>query len=268
MLRSAVWLTLAALAVPALAAQTRGPLPTSPPSGPVVLPGTPKTVPPPPVPADEIIQRFTQNEDAMMRARSGFTYRRTVRVQEFDDKGQPSGEFQVVSESYLGPDGKLYEKVVQHPPSTLMALNFVEEDTGMLNRIPLFPLTSAQAAKYDITYTGTQKLDELNTYIFQVKPKQVERTVALFDGVVWVDTGDFAIVKTTGKWITELGEVSTPQFPFTVFDTLRENVARKQWYPAYIRSDAYIPTKNASVHVRLVELWQDYKPAAAAASEK
>jgi hypothetical protein len=106
-----------------------------------------------------------------------------------------------------------------------------------------------------------QKLDGLATYVFEIKPKQVERSRALFDGVVWVDSTDFAIVKTTGKWITELGEVSSPQFPFTTYDSLRENVAAKQWFPSYIRSDASVPLKNSNLHVRLTVLWQEYKPA-------
>ncbi len=250
-------------AAPAFAQGRPGPLPQSPPSGPVTLPGPRKTPEAPPVPPEEIIRRFSANEDAMLHAREDYSFRKTIRVQELDEKGQVTGEFQIVADDAPGPDGKLYEKVVKHPPSTMMVMNMVPEDADILNRMPLFPLTSSQAPKYDIKYIGMQTLDELTTYIFEIKPKQVERTKALFDGVVWVDATDFAIVKTTGKWITELGEVSSPQFPFTTFDSLRENVAAKQWFPSYIRSDASIPLKNSNLHVRLTVLWQEYKLATA-----
>ena len=235
--------------------------------GPITLPGPPKAPEAPPIPADEIIKRFTENEDAMMHAREGYSYRKTVRVQEMDNQGQTTGEFDLVIDATIGPDGQLAETVVKHPPSTMMILNVVEEDTDLLKRIPLFPFTTSQAPKYNITYMGKQKLDEINTFIFQVKPKQVERTKALFDGVIWVETGDFAIVKSTGKWITELGEVKPPQLPFTTFDSLRENVAAKEWFPAYMRSDTDIPTKNSDVHLRLTVLWQDYKPGGASATQ-
>jgi hypothetical protein len=255
---------LSVSALPAFAQGKPGPLPQSPPSGPITLPGPRKTPDAPPVPPDEIIRRFSANEDAMLHARSGYSFRKTIRVQELDDKGQVTGEFQIIADDAPGPDGKPYETVVKHPPSTMMVMNMVGEDADVLNRMPLFPLTTSQTPKYDIKYIGMQKLDELTTYIFEVKPKQVERTRALFDGVVWVDSADFAIVKTTGKWITELGEVSSPQFPFTTFDSLRENVSPKQWFPSYIRSDASVPLKNSNLHVRLTVLWQEYKPATSA----
>lgn len=254
-------------ALPAFAQGRAGPLPQAPPMGPVTLPGPPKAPEAPPIPADEIIKRFTANEDAMMHAREGYSYRKTVRVQEMDNQGQTTGEFSIVTDATIGPDGQLTESVVKHPPSTMMVLNVVEEDTDLLKRIPLFPFITSQAPKYNITYIGKQKLDEIDTFIFQVKPKQVERTKALFDGVIWVETGDFAIVKTTGKWITELGEVKPPQLPFTTFDSLRENVAAKEWFPAYMRSDTDIPTKNSDVHLRLTVLWQDYKLGSASAAQ-
>ncbi len=202
----------------------------------------------------------------MLKARSGYTYRKIVRVEELDDNGQTTGKFELASQSYFGPDGKLYEQGVNHPASTMQIFNIQPEDTDILWRIPMFPLISSQLPKYDVAYIGTEKLDDLTTYIFQIHPKQVERTIALFDGVVWVDNEDFVIVKTTGKWITELGEVTSPRFPFTVFDTYRENVAGKDWFPAYVRSDASIPAKQGPVHVRLTVLWQDYKPGTATKS--
>lgn len=257
------FLFLCTCALPAFAQGRPGPLPQSPPSGPIILPGPRKTPDAPPVPPEEIIKRFSENEDVMLHAREGYSFRKTIRVQELDEKGQVTGEFQIVADDMPGPDGKLYESVVKHPPSTMMVMNMVAEDADVLNRMPLFPLTTSQIPKYDVKYIGMQKLDELTTYIFEIKPKQVERTRALFDGVVWVDSTDFAIVKTTGKWITELGEVSSPQFPFTTYDSLRENVAAKQWFPSYIRSDASVPLKNSNLHVRLTVLWQEYKPAAA-----
>lgn len=259
--------TILAASTPSLAQGRPGPMPQSPPTGPITLPGAPKTPDPPPVPVEEIIKRLSANEEAMLHAREGFTFRKTVRIQELDDKGQTTGEFQLVTDTAVGSDGKLTEKVVSRPTSTMTVLNVVEEDTDLLKRIPLFPLTVSQEPKYNLTYLGKQKLDEIEAYIFQVKPKQVERTKALFDGVIWVDTADFAIVKTTGKWITELGEVKPQQLPFSTFDSLRENVAAKQWFPAYMRSDTTIPIKTGDVHIRLTVLWQNYKPVTATASQ-
>lgn len=251
----------------ALRAQTRpGPIPPGKEDPVVLRPATPTNVEPPPVPVAQIIQTFAQNELAMAQARPNYVYRKSVKVQEYDDTGKAAGELQFTNEAYMGPDGKTYERSLKHALSTIESTNMVEEDTSPLLRLPMFPFTPRELPKYDFNYLGKQKLDELNTYIFEVHPKQVERTVGLFDGVIWVDTEDLVIVKTTGKWVTELGVVTSRQFPFSVYDTYRENVSGKIWFPAYIRSDGAVPTKNGAAQLKLTVAWQDYKPAAPAAA--
>src|SRR3989449_7015430 len=56
----------------------------------------------PPIPVEEIIRRLAQKEEEFARARAGYTYRKTIRVQEFGEDNKPSGEFQVTTE----PDRK------------------------------------------------------------------------------------------------------------------------------------------------------------------
>ena len=91
--------------------------------------------------------------------------------------------------------------------------------------------------KYEITYGGKQPLDELSAYFFTVKPRALERAHAYFSGVVWVDVQDLVIVKTMGKWVTETGDVTASDLPFTVFETYRQQVGKNLWFPAYSRSD-------------------------------
>ena len=43
-----------------------------------------------------------------------------------------------------------------------------------------------------------------------------------FDGLVWIDNHDLAIVKSYGKWMTEIGPITPPGLPFTMFETYRE----------------------------------------------
>jgi len=228
----------------------------------VVISPNPKPEPPP-VPVEEIIRRFTQNEDAMFAAHGTFGYHRTIRVQELDINGKTTVELLISTDIARAPDGRFYEKGEKHPDSTLKVLDLDYDHMDTLEKIPPLPFTTPEIAKYDFVYAGTQKLDELNTYIFQVHPKQVDRQHAYFEGVIWVDDQDFVIVKTTGRWETELGDVATPQFPFKIFDTYRENVEGKIWFPDYVRSDEYVTTKSGPVNVRLTVRWENYKPLSA-----
>lgn len=260
----AITLTAANLgALPAAAQLRPGPLPppaNAPP--PVVIPAEPKPDPPP-VPVAEIIKRFSANEEAMLRAHAAYGFKKVVRVEELDENGKPAGTFQFTTELAQLPDGRTYERELKHPETSLNVLNLEPESLAPLLKIPPLPFITSQLIHYDVDYVGTQKLDELNTYIFRIEPKQVERQRAYFKGVIWVDDQDFVIVKTLGHWVTELGEISTDNFPFKFFDTYRENVEGKTWFPSYLRSDDSVNTKHGLVHVRLIVRWEDYKPRAA-----
>src|SRR5216684_3626745 len=226
---------------------------------------TPEPEAPPSLAESEIIKRFAQKEDEYMVSRTRYTYRKTIRIQEFGEDGQASGEFVVVTEPARSVDGKLFEKVVEKPHGTLPHLFLRAEDLEGLQRIPAFPLTTAQLAKYDLKYLGKEQVDEIDCYIFQVKAKVVERTKAYFDGVVWVDAKYLEVVKTYGKWVTELGDFhAIAELPFSLFETYRENVNGKFWFPDYSRSDDTLNLKGLEIPVRMVIKWTDFKPVSAA----
>jgi hypothetical protein len=228
----------------------------------------PEAPAPPSLPAEEIIRRFSQKEDEFIAARPNYGYRKTIRIDEFGDDGKPAGQFVMVTETMRAANGQVISKVVQKPQSTLHYFNLESEDVRELDRIPAFPLTSSQLAKYDLKFIGQEQVDEIECYIFKVKPKILDRAHAYLDGLVWVDTKYLEVVKTYGRWVNELGEVRSATLPFTLFETYRENVDGKYWFPNYERSDDMLHLKDVTVPVRLVIKWTDFKvlPAAGAAA--
>jgi hypothetical protein len=226
---------------------------------------TPEAAAPPALPPEEIIRRFSQKEDEYIAARPAYGYRKTVRIDEFDRSGKLAGQFVMVTEAVRRSDGQVVSKVVEHPQSTLHFFTLEPEDVKELDRIPPFPLATSQLVKYDLKYIGEELIDELECYIFQVKPKGVDRAHAYLEGLVWVDAKYLEVVKTYGKWVNELGDVHIANMPFTTFETYRENVDGKYWFPNYERSDETLHLKDADVPVRLVIKWTDFKPLAAAA---
>jgi len=200
-----------------------------------------------------------------MLARTHYTYRRTVRIQEFGPDGQPAGEYVMVTEPARDVDGKMFEKVVERPHTTLLRMFLRSEDLEGLGRVPPFPLTAGQLAKYELKYLGKEQVDEVDCYIFQAKPKGVERKQAYFDGIVWVDAKYLEVVKTYGKWVTDLGEMhSLGDKTFSLFETYRENVDGKYWFPNYARSDDVLHQKDMDIPVRIVIKWTDFKPVSVA----
>lgn len=251
------------LAAGQIKAAQQGPL-TPPPDHDVHRVGTEPVPPAPPsIPPEEIIRRFSQKEDQYIAARAGFTYKKTVRLEEFGPDGKPSGQFSLVIEAKPGADGKIYEKTVERPQSTLHYLEMGPEDFQSLARMPAYALTTAQLAKYNLKYLGKELVDEVDCYIFQVKPKAVERAHYYFDGIVWVDAAYLEVVKTYGKWVNDLGDMRSATMPFNIFETYRENVDGKYWLPNYMRSDDTLNLKDMNVPVRLVIKWTEYKPVSA-----
>ena len=226
----------------------------------------PEAPAPPSLPPEEIIRRFSQKEDEFLAARPNYGYRKTIRIDEFGEDGKLAGQFLMVTETMRAANGQVINKVVQKPQSTLHYFNLETEDVRELDRIPAFPLTSSQLAKYDLKYIGEEQVDEVPCYIFKVKPKVLDRTHAYLDGLAWVDTKYLEVVKTYGRWVNELGDVRSATLPFTLFETYRENVDGKYWFPNYERSDDTVHLKDVSVPVRLVIKWTEFKPLPAAAA--
>ena len=119
---------------------------------------------------------------------------------------------------------------------------------------------ASQLSKYNLQFLGTEKVDEVDCYIFQANPKTLERQHPFFDGILWVDQKYLEVVKTYGKWITDLGEVHPPTLPFSMFETYRENVEGKYWFPNYTRSDSFVKLKDREVPIRFTVKWTEFKP--------
>jgi hypothetical protein len=218
---------------------------------------------PPPIPEAEIIRRFAANEDVMKKAYDTYNFDRSIRIEELTD---PGGKFSVSGEVYTRPDGERYLRIEKPPEANLKQTDFTLEDVRIIAQLPLFILTTEEIANYTFAYVGQDKLDQLNTYVFQVKPKQLSRQRRYFEGAVWVDDHDLTIVKSYGKFISEIAGNGT-KLPFTMFETFRENFQEKYWLPTYTRSDDFVENeKQGELHMRLVIRDTDFKLAGSPAA--
>lgn len=251
-----------AAAASSLFAQEQAPGPIEPPAEHSVrrVVGIAEPEAPPSLPPAQIIKAFSQKEDVYLSTRPQFAYRKAIRIQEFAPDGSPAGEYTATYDAARTSDGQIYEKAVASPQSTLEYLQLEPEEVQQLFRIPAFPVTTSQLAKYNVQYLGTEKVDEVDCYIFQASPKTLERQHPYFDGILWVDQKYLEVVKTYGKWITDLGEVHPPTLPFAMFETYRENVEGKYWFPNYTRSESTVKLKDRQIPVRFTVKWTNFKP--------
>jgi hypothetical protein len=236
----------------ASAAWAQQPGPIQPPAPPAIkrIPLHPE-FPPPPLAPEQIIQRFTANEEKYKAAFAKYGYVQTIEVEERGSGGAPNGLYTVKAEVYLKPDGERYERILSRSTSTLQVLHLSSQDLEVLAEMPPFPLAGNAAADYKFDYRGTEKLDELMTYVFGVEPKSVAAGKPLFSGLVWVDNEDLAIVKSYGQFLTGVAK-DTGSLPFSFFETYRENTEGKYWFPTYTRSDDEVTKSDVQIPIRLV----------------
>ncbi|HWY07072.1 MAG TPA: hypothetical protein VNY24_09430 [Candidatus Acidoferrales bacterium] len=222
--------------------------------------GTAQPEAPPSLPPTQIISAFTKKEDLYLAERPLYSYRRTVRIQEFGPDGKPAGEYNATYQAVRSSSGQLYEKALAAPESSLQYIQFEPDDAHYLGSVPAFPLTTDQLAKYNVKFLGNEKVDEIDCYIFEIHPKTLDRKHPLFDGILWVDQKYLEVVKTYGKWVTDLGPMRPGSLPFSMFETYRENVEGKYWFPNYSRAEDVYKLKDREIPVRVTIKWSDFKP--------
>jgi hypothetical protein len=211
----------------------------------------------PDVNPDEIIQKFAAKEKAFAEALENYTYRQTSKILELDDSGEAVGKYEMTADMTFSPEGKRVEHVVRAPVSTLKNLILTGEDLEDLKNTQPFTLTTDQLPLYDIRYLGKQNADEIPCYVFSVKPKKLTPGKRFFEGQIWVDDRDFQIVKTYGKGVGYQKKSDDQQFP--KFETLREQIDGKYWFPTYTHADDTLHFKDHPQKIRMLVTYKDYK---------
>jgi hypothetical protein len=209
--------------------------------------------------ADEIIQKFAAKETEFAQARNNYTYRQSVKLEELDSGGNPTGgKWELQEDIIFTPEGKRMEKVTYAPVISLRNILLTPEDEQDLRNVQPFVMTTAEIPEYDVHYLGREKVDEIGCYVFSVKPKKPVTGKRYFEGQAWVDDRDLQIVKTYGKGVGVIRKSSDNQFP--KFETYREQIDGKYWFPTYTRADDTLHFKNGdNVRIRMVVKYQDYK---------
>ena len=193
---------------------------------------------------DEVIRRFATAESENKLARTNYTFTQDVHLVTVGEGGSITGQFKRVSDIVLDDKGNRIEKISYFPPTTL-TVTITKEDLYDLANVQPFGLTIEDLPKYQVTYTGKEKIDELSTYVFTVKPKKFQKGERYFDGRIWVDDQDLQIVKLVGQAVPEDDNNQYPKF-----ESYRENIDEKYWFPTYIAVDDVLEFKNQSVRIK------------------
>lgn len=211
----------------------------------------------PDIPA--IIRRFAEKEKEFKAARANYSYHQVVKVQTLTRDGDVTGTYQMESDIIFTPSGDRIERVTYAPLSTLKGISLSPEDERDLRSVQPFVLTIDDMGKYNIEYMGRQKVDELDTYVFMVGPKRIEKGERYFQGQIWVDDHDLQIVKTYGKAVPDIRGGKNGENLFPRFETYREQIDGKYWFPTWTGADDTLYFSSGSQRIRMVVRYENYK---------
>src|SRR5215475_13651631 len=219
------------------------------------------------IPPEEVIRRFTKKESDLREVWKEYAYVQESRIQTIGPGDTITGEFYQVSEFVFNDAGQRIEHITKAPPSTLYEVSLTSEDRNAFINLQPFALTAEELPNYNVNYVGKEKVDELNTYVFDVIPKVMSNQRELdrlkkqkmegkfFQGKIWVDDQDLQIVKTAGKIAPEFDQ------RFVKFVTYRENIDERFWFPTYTYGDErlFFPKGGGSPRIRMVIKYKNYR---------
>ena len=215
------------------------------------------SAPPQGVTPQQIIEKFADREATFKEARDHYTYTQQVTVQELEGH-TVEGEFKEVTDILYDEKGKRVEHVTYAPAPSLKRIYLSPADVeDFRNHLP-FVLTTRDLPEYSILYAGQQPVDEVETYVFDVAAKKIEKGKRYFQGRIWVDNRDFQIVKTCGKTVPDVHKKDKEDLS-PAFVTYREQVDGVYWFPTYTLADDFLHFADGDVHIREILKYSGYK---------
>ncbi|HLJ86159.1 MAG TPA: hypothetical protein VKZ53_05010 [Candidatus Angelobacter sp.] len=211
---------------------------------------------------EEIIQQFAAKEAIFKIARNNYAYTQDISVETLDGN-TVDGEFRQTWDITYDDKGNRVETVTFAPRDTLSRVSMTREDMDdFRNRLP-FVLTTEDLPSYDILYVGQQRIDEIDTFVFDTAPKKIQKDRRYFQGRIWVDGRDLQIVKTCGRNVPDVkasGKKRNVQENLTPkFVTYREQIDGEYWFPTYTRADDVLHFVGQDVHIRETIKYGNYR---------
>jgi hypothetical protein len=138
----------------------------------------------------DIISKFAGKEKQFRAARAHYTYRQSNIIQTLEGD-TVDGEYRQDWDVNFDNEGKRTIAVTYAPEPTLTRISMTSEDTNDLQNVMPFVLSTDEIPDYNIIYAGQQREDELQTYVFDISPKNIDKNHRRFEGRIWVDNRDF-----------------------------------------------------------------------------
>ena len=97
-------------------------------------------------------------------------------------------------------------------------------------------LTEDLLWNYETTFRGEEKMDDVDCWVLEARPRQILQGQRFFDGLIWVDKKDYNIVRMEGQAVPQIRTTKQENL-FPRFTTIRKPIDGKHWFPIYTYAD-------------------------------
>jgi hypothetical protein len=191
-----------------------------------------------------------------------YTYYADLTIETVSDADVITGKYYRLSRVWFDGAGARQEKVLENTSTLPKDVYIGTNAAHNMTRVYQFFVTPETLQQYDFNYIGRERVDELDTLVFDVKPRlklpDPERSSDRYlKGRIWIDGEDLCVVKVAGEAVPEQNAHRTPRF-----ETYYQNHDRF-WFPAFCSADDTIRTGRYSQRVVVKVRFTGYKKSGA-----
>jgi hypothetical protein len=210
----------------------------------------------------EILSAAADRGKELMAALRDYTYYAELTIQTVSQSETITGKFYRFSQVSYDRDGNRQEKILENTSTLPKDVYIGNNAANNLTRVYHFIITPETLNQYELNYVGRERIDELNTFVFDVRPKikmpdPEKSSERYLKGRVWIDDQDLCVVKVAGEALPEQTAHRTPKF-----ETYFQNYD-KYWFPAYTSADDSIRVGRRLTRVIVNARFTSYKKVSA-----
>jgi hypothetical protein len=209
-------------------------------------------------PPPGLLRKIAARETADSQAMSNYTYRQSVTVQEFNDRGAVTGEYREARDITFSPNHVRYEQITQQPRNTLTRIRMTPVDFADIRNIDPFLLTTDKVGLYEGQYKGEETLNGVRCFVEHIRPRQILSGQRFFEGLLWVRENDLAVLKSEGQSVPQI-ETLREQNLTPHFTTFRKLVDGKWFFPSETYADDTLFFRDWPQRIRIEIRYLNYK---------
>jgi hypothetical protein len=206
---------------------------------------------------EEIIRAFSEKETKFYEAWMQYAYKQTAEIKVLSVDGAPKNEKETIISDVVFDDKGKRDILIRRRAGNLHSVGLTTQDEEVLNNLQPFALTEKELPLYNLKYGGKEHVDELNCYVFSVKPKNInykDKNKMYFEGKIWVDDQDLQIVRTVGKPVPQRKNNLFPEF-----ETIRQVIDGKHWFPVWTHGVDDLEFPGGVIKIEQTIEYTDYK---------